>query len=154
VFKMSRINREILRQAENKFYSSSYFYESSEVASKRALEIITRDNQRQEFLKNESIAKSIIDSLLINTRFSITEQCLEEPSGEITYDVVIKRKEDKKVFYGIENSKKVKSANYLGFCLQTHLMIRDEFDKPIINQEFVDQLLSNQNNLPQIRKTA
>ena len=148
---INRVERGPLKKAEWETDPSDSTSESRESEAKRKQEVLRKEQQQQEFLRNESLAKSVIDGLPAETRYSVSEMCEDEPCGEITYNVVIKKKQDKKVFFGIESSRSTKSSNYYGFCLRTQLMIRDESGKAKVNQELVDKLSQNPSGLPQTR---
>ncbi len=151
---MNRVNNEILRSAEIREYSTKSFPMDYLTAIKNREELVRHETQREIFLRNESIAKNIIDSLPPTAKFTLTQRSEEEPNGEISYQVIIKKKEDDKIFFGIENSKTIKSCNYLGFCLQSKLLIRDKDGNPTPNQELIEKLSQNTASMPQTRQNA
>jgi hypothetical protein len=156
---MVRVSQEIFLKLGNIYSHIPPTPEPFDVVERKREEMDRHKEQEKIFRQNEAVAKSIIESIPKETAFLIKERSDDSPSGEISYNVFINKLDDKKLFYEVENTFKVKSSNYLGFCLHTRLMIRDDQGKTIPNQELIDRLVQNNLdhniiNLPQTRQNA
>lgn len=109
---------------------------------------------QDQFKRNEKTAKNIINQLPPETLLTITRRCDEELGGEISYQVIIKSKNEKNLVFGIPNVDADEKKSYTAFCMETKLMIRDKNEELIINQEMLEKIHQTHASMPQTRQTA
>jgi hypothetical protein len=152
---MALVKYELLRKIKkNPGSPRGIFIDVSSWDTRREAEDLRHTKQHNTFIQSEANAKELVSRMPQETKYTITRRNDESPTGEISFKVDIKNRNEKGVKFGIEGSDKTEFSNYLGFCLQTGLMVRNTEGQPVENKLLVDKLSQMYSELPQTRSSG